>query len=91
MTFKGLFAKIALALLAVAVIVPLKIASANGGGAVVLDKTVGPYGVVVKASPSPPAVGIIHMTVILSDIENDQAPVRDAIVLVSAKIPGEEA
>ena len=64
--------------------------SANGATRTVVERTVGPYWLQVGILPGIPTVGILHLSIIVQDAENETV-ITDASVLVSAQGPAGSA
>ena len=76
--------------LSVATLAAPSAVSANGATRTVVERTVGPYWLQVGILPGIPTTGILHLSIIVQDIENETI-ITDASVMVSAQGPAGSA
>ena len=76
--------------LSVATLAAPSTVSANGATRTVVERTVGPYWLQVGILPGIPTTGILHLSVIVQDAENETV-ITDASVMVSAQGPAGSA
>ena len=76
--------------LSAATVASATLVSANGATRIVVERTIGPYRLQVGILPGIPKVGILHLSIIVQDSENETV-ITDAAVLVSAQGPAGSA
>ncbi len=84
---RGSLAALVLALLVAALAAPSE-AHANGRIIEFQRQTVGPYEIALGTIPTPPRVGVLHLSVTLTDVAA-QIPVVDAAVTLTGSGPGD--